>query len=139
MMCSELKNEIAKHPYVLIVEDDRALARLLCELFSIAGSRCFAIRSKTSAENFLRQVRPDLVVVDYQLKGGIGLESAQIASNQNVPVIVTSGHHNIFERVKKAGYFCLRKPFTPSEVLNLASMALGTDLRLPDHPPIQVH
>ena len=138
-MRSELKSGTVKQPYILIVEDDRALAQLLCEVFRIAGNRCFAIRSKTSAEQFLRQVRPDLVVVDYQLVGGVGLEAAQIASDNKVPVIVTSGHCNIFERVKKAGYFCLRKPFTPSEVLNLASVALGTDLSLPDHPPIQLH
>lgn len=138
MMRSKLKNEVVKEPYILIVEDDRALAKLLCEVFGIAGNRCFAIHSKTSAEQFLRQVRPDLVVVDYQLTGGVGLEAAQIASESNVPVIVTSGHCNIFERVKKAGYFWLRKPFTPSEVLNLASVALGADLSLPGHPPIRL-
>lgn len=73
-------------------------------------------------------MRPDLVVLDYQLIGGVGLEAAKIASEKNVPVIVTSGHRNIFERVKKAGYFYLMKPFTISELLDMASVALGTDL-----------
>jgi DNA-binding NtrC family response regulator len=136
---SELTPDKPRPPYVLIVEDDRALGELLFEVFRGAGNRCFVIRSKRSAEQFLRQVRPDLVVVDYQLIGGVGLEAAQIASAKNVPVIMTSGHRNIFERVKGAGYFCLRKPFTPSEVLSLASVALGTDLSLPGHPPIQLH
>jgi DNA-binding response OmpR family regulator len=135
----ELKEEKESPPYILIVEDDRALANLLCELFKITGSRCFAIRSKISAEQFLRQVRPDLAVIDYKLIGGVGLKAAQIASDMRVPVIVTSGHLNICDQVKEAGYFYLRKPFTPSEVLNLASMALGTDLSLPGHPPIQLH
>jgi len=134
-----MSSEEAKAHYILIIEDDRALAQLLCDVFRTAGNRCFAIRSKNTAEHFLQHVRPDLVVLDYQLIGGVGLEAAQIASEKNVPVIVTSGHRNIFERVKKAGYFWLRKPFTPSEVLNLASMALGSDLSLPGHPPIQLH
>jgi len=138
-MRSYKKNWLGKEPYIVIVEDDRDLAKLLCKVFGIAGNRCFAIRSKTSAEHFLRQVRPDLLVVDYQLIGGIGLEAAHIASESNVPVIVISGHFNVADRVRDAGYFWLRKPFTPAEVLNLASMALGADLTLPGHPPIRLH
>jgi DNA-binding response OmpR family regulator len=136
---SELENDKIKRPYIVIVEDDDALARLLCEVFTRGGNRCFSIRSKTSAEQFLRQVRPDLVVLDYQLVGGVGLEAAQIASDKNVPVIITSGHLDIFERVKKAGYFYLRKPFAPSDLLNLASVALGIDLASSDHRSIQLH
>jgi DNA-binding response OmpR family regulator len=130
-MRAELKNEAVKEPYVLIIEDDLALAQLLCDAFKSAGSRCFVIRSKTSAEQFLRQVRPDLVVVDYKLIGGVGLEAAQIASEKNVPVIVTSGHSNIFEQVKKAGYLYLMKPFRLSELLALASTLVGFDLTFP--------
>lgn len=136
---SEASKDPSKTPYIVIVEDDRDLARMLCEVFRYAGNRCFAIRSKASAEHFLRQVRPDLVIVDYQLKGGVGLDAAQIASEKNVPVIVTSGHREIFDRVKKAGFFYLKKPFLPSELLAVASMLLGTDLSLPDRPVLQIH
>jgi len=132
-------NRVEKRPaYILIVEDDRDLGKMLHDVFSIRGNRCFVIRSKTSAEQFLRKVRPDLVVLDYQLIGGVGLEAAQIASSRNVPVIVTSGHLNIFERVREAGYFYLRKPFKTSELLALASMLIGNDSNRPGNP-IQVH
>lgn len=135
----ELSSDWVKPPYVVIIEDYEPLSKLLCEVFERKGSRCFAIRSKTSAEQFLRQVRPDLVVLDYQLIGGIGLQAAQIAAEKKVPVIVTSGHRNIFERVKKAGYFYLMKPFAVSELLDLASVALGMDLGSLEHPSIQLH
>ena len=79
----ELKDEKVKCPYILIVEDDQALAKLLSEVLTIEGTRCFVIRSKNSAKRFLRQVRPDLVILDYQLIGGVGLEAAQIASHLN--------------------------------------------------------
>jgi CheY-like chemotaxis protein len=125
-------------PYVLIVEDDQALAKLLDELFRIVGLRCFTIRSKLSAEQFLRHVRPDLVVLDYHLIGGLGLKAAQIASNMKVPVIVTSGYLDICERVREAGYFYLGKPFAPSELLALTSNILGVDLSLPRNPPIDL-
>jgi two-component system phosphate regulon response regulator PhoB len=138
-MRSRLAHQEEKSLYILVVEDDQALGKLLHEAFRSRGNRCFVIRSKTSAEQFLRQVRPDLLVVDYQLIGGVGLEAAQIASEKNVPVIVTSGHRNIFERIKKAGYFYLVKPFSLSELLALASMLLGADLSVPSHPHIQLH
>lgn len=126
-------------PYIVIVEDYEPLSRALCEMFRQRGNRCFAIRSKTSAEQFLRQVRPDLVVLDYQLIGGVALEAAQIASENNVPVIITSGHHDISERIGKFGYPCLVKPFAPSELLRLASRALGRELGSPANPPAQIH
>lgn len=134
-----LKDDTAKVHYILIVEDDPGLAKLLLDLFRLSGNRCFVIHSKGSAERFLKQVRPDLVVIDYQLIGGIGLEAAKIARDRNVPVIITSGHLGIFDRVREAGYFYLRKPFTPSELLALASMLLGADLRLPGDPPTEIH
>ncbi len=134
-----VRNDRSKSPYIVIIEDYEPLSRALCEMFRQRGNRCFAIRSKASAEQFLRQVRPDLVVLDYQLIGGVGLEAAQIASEKNVPVIITSGHHNIFERVRKFGYPYLVKPFSPLELLGLASRALGRDWGSPGNPPIQIH
>jgi FixJ family two-component response regulator len=71
--------------------------------------------------------------------GGVGLEAAQIASKKRVPVIITSGHRHIFERVKKAGYFYLMKPFTISELLDMASAALGQELGSFEYPSIQIH
>jgi DNA-binding response OmpR family regulator len=84
-------------------------------------------------------VKPDLVVLDYQLIGGVGLEAAQIASKNRVPVIITSGHWHIFERVKKAGYFYLMKPFTIAELLDIVSVALEQELGAFEYPTIQLH
>ena len=137
--CCGLSSDKTKPPYVVIIEDYEPLSRLLCEVFRYKGTRCFSIRSKTSAEHFLRQVRPDLVVLDYQLIGGVGLEAAQIASEKNVPVIVTSGNRNIFERVHQAGYFYLMKPFTIAELLDMASTALGQKLGSFEYPSSQLH
>jgi DNA-binding NtrC family response regulator len=135
----ELSSDKTEPPYIVIIEDYEPLSRMLCEVFRRKGNRCFAIRSKTSAEQFLRRVRPDLVVLDYQLIGGVGLEAAQIASKKRVPVIITSGHRHIFERLRKAGYFYLPKPFAISQLLGLASAALGKDLGSFEYPSIQLH
>jgi DNA-binding response OmpR family regulator len=135
----EISGDKTKPPYIVIIEDYEPLSRLLCEVLRHKGNRCFAIRSKTSAEQFLRRVRPDLVVLDYRLIGGVGLGAAQIASQQKVPVIVTSGHRNVFERVRQAGYFYLMKPFTIAELLDMASVALGQELGSFEYPSIRIH
>lgn len=113
-----------KLSHVVIIEDDQTVADLLCRIFEVRGDRCVIIRSKINAVHYLRNVRPDLVLVDYQLIGGIGLQVARIALTRNVPVVVTSGHHNVIDRVHAAGLIFLRKPFTPDEVLDLASRLL---------------
>lgn len=138
-MRTELRVKEGRSPYVVVIEDDQALSRWMVEVFRIAGTRCFAIRSKTSAEHFLQQVRPDLVIVDYQLIGGVGLEAAKIAADNQVPVIITSGHLDIFEREQETGYFYLKKPFTPSELLAVASMLLGANLSFPENQSIRLH
>jgi two-component system phosphate regulon response regulator OmpR len=116
-----------KPVYVVIVEDDKIVADVLRDVFHIRGDRCFVIRSKIGAERFLQHIRPDLVVLDYQLIGGIGLQAARIASNLDVPVIVTSGYLAVSEKVRKAGFTFLPKPFTAEELLALASTLLGDD------------
>ena len=82
MVGSDLTGETVKIPYILVVEDNLSLGHLLYEIFRLSGSRCSIIRSKGSAERFLKQVRPNLVVLDYQLIGGIGLEAAKIARDR---------------------------------------------------------
>jgi DNA-binding NtrC family response regulator len=69
---SAVGNDNSKSSYIVIIEDYKLLSTALCEMFMWRGNRCFAIRSKTTTEQFRRQVRPDLVVLDYQLIGSVG-------------------------------------------------------------------
>lgn len=104
--------------YVLILEDD---AELLCEVLGEAGHRCFVLWTRATAERFLRRVRPDLVIVDYSLVGGSGLQAAQLAAAAKVPVIVTSGYHDVRERVEALGFIFLPKPFRVPALLTLGA------------------
>ena len=55
------------------------------------------------------------------------------------PFSSTSGHLDIFEREQETGYFYLKKPFTPSELLAVASMLLGANLSFPENQSIRLH
>jgi two-component system response regulator MtrA len=75
---------------------------------------------------FFRRVRPDLVVLDCLLVGGDGLELAQqMASEANVPVIVTSGDIGRAEQAMEAGLVCFQKPFRLSQLAAAVSRLLA--------------
>ena len=50
--------------YIVVVEDNKDVAEVVCYALRSEGHRCFVIRSKAGAERFFRRVRPDLVVLD---------------------------------------------------------------------------
>lgn len=134
MVASTARGDV-KPNHILIIEDDQTLADLLHEAFRIRGYHCFVIRSKASAEHFLRNVQPDLVVVDYQLIGGVGLQAARIAAKMKVPVIVISGYPDVFDEARKLGFAFLKKPFTGMELLAIASTLLEDDPSVSSNPP----
>jgi two-component system response regulator MtrA len=108
--------------YIVLVEDNRDVAEVVCDALRAEGHRCFVIRSKAGAERFLRRVRPDLVVLDCLLIGGDGLQLArQLALEAEVPVIVTSGDIEKAEQAAEAGFVCFQKPFRLSDLAEAAS------------------
>jgi DNA-binding response OmpR family regulator len=114
-------------PYVLILEDLDAIANLLRGELSALGYRCFSLRSKASAERFLKRVRPDLVIVDYGLLGGTGIKAAQMAAQSDVPVIVMSGYLDVRDEIELLGFYYVQKPFGLSEMLDLVSRLIARD------------
>ena len=112
--------------YIVLVEDNRDVAEVVCDSLRAEGHRCFVIRSKAGAERFLRRVRPDLVVLDCLLIGGDGLQLArQLALEAEVPVIVTSGDIEKAEQAAEAGFVCFQKPFRLSDLAKAASELLA--------------
>ena len=114
-------------PYILVLEDDRDIADVLKEALRTEGYRCFSLRSKAKAERFLRRVRPDLIIVDYALIGGSGMQAAQMAAAADVPVIVTSGHPTARAEAVGLGFTFLEKPFRIAELLPLAAKLVSRD------------
>ncbi len=111
-------------PYILVLEDYDDIAKLPRQELSAHGCRCFSLRSKASAERFLSRVRPDLVIVDYALLGGTGIEAAQMAARADVPVIVMSGHLTVQDEVECLGFSYVQKPFSFPDMLALVARLL---------------
>ena len=111
--------------YIVLLEDYKEVAEIMCDALRSEGHRCFVIRSRRVAEHFLSRVRPDLMVVDCLLIGGDGLELAgRLASTANVPVIIISGDEDRAAEAERAGFRCLRKPFRMAELVAAVSILL---------------
>ncbi len=87
--------------YVLIVEDDETVSRLLASLVSSMGFRAVQVSSAREAGEFLKKLTPDLILLDLRLPGQSG-DDWLIAFRRRVvstPVIVISGVEDINRRV----------------------------------------
>jgi CheY-like chemotaxis protein/curved DNA-binding protein CbpA len=118
---------------VLIVEDDRALARKLARVIEAAGYRPRMVHDGEAAMRELAKAAPDLVLLDLLLPKKDGrtiltiLKSAE--STSGIPVLVMSGifrgrdHAREFEQAGAAGF--LEKPFSSKELASRLQALLG--------------
>jgi DNA-binding response OmpR family regulator len=115
--------------YILIVEDDKDISDILCGMFGKEGHYCFAASSEKIVERLTQNFIPDLMITDFFLENGNGLEVARSAEAVNVPVIVISGDHTKGDEVREAGFFFLEKPFKLSEIRMAASVLLKAPMK----------
>ena len=116
---------------ILIVDDNPDIRAILNELIIEAGYETRVAANYNQALNEINKKLPDVAILDVKLdKGdndGIELLSHIKSKNNDVPVIVISGHANIEMAVKslKHGAFeFIEKPFDQSRLLNFVRRAV---------------
>jgi two-component system nitrogen regulation response regulator GlnG len=78
---------------VLIVEDDPAIRNMLVEALKLEGYRCTGAPDSAAALVDIRRARPDLIITDYHLPGGDGLELLRMLQSEgfsDIPALVIS-------------------------------------------------
>jgi FixJ family two-component response regulator len=119
---------------VFVVDDDREVSGVLCEVVKAAGLEAVA---HPSAESFLQSYRPDIpgcVILDMQLPGmtGIELQQSLAAKSPSIPVIMLTGHASVPMAVKaiKGGAFSfIEKPHCPRRLQSEVRAAIEFDAR----------
>ena len=115
-------------PRLLIVDDDPSMVSLLKTLLELDGFEVTPATNPDRVIESIRQVRPDLVVMDVFMSSRDGLDllrqvraSAELA---HTPVIMTSGM-DVSDRALEAGAdgFML-KPYSPPELIALIRQKL---------------
>jgi DNA-binding response OmpR family regulator len=116
---------------VLIIDDDKRLVAALAIRLRAAG---YAVLKATDGLEGLKLAadrRPDLVLMDVWMPGGVGILIAQRLKHiglAGIPVIFLTASKKkdlweIVEEVDPAGFF--EKPYDPKELLNSIDLALS--------------
>jgi two-component system phosphate regulon response regulator PhoB len=109
---------------ILVVEDEPAIQELIAVNLEHAGHQVLRAGNVPEAEALVREVLPDLVLLDWMLPGSPGLNFArQLRSDQrtkDIPIIMLTARAE--ERDKIAGLDggaddYVTKPFSPKELL----------------------
>jgi two-component system response regulator BaeR len=107
--------------HILIVEDEKKIANLLCDYLKEAG---FRTSTQDNGNRVISQVRkdsPDLILLDIMLPGKDGMELCrEIRQESNIPIIVITARVEEIDRLLGLelgadDYIC--KPFSPREVV----------------------
>lgn len=106
---------------VLIVEDDKALGLFLQKGLKLEGHQTTWVEDGELALEQLREIRPDLMVLDLGLPRRDGMEVLQELRtlSPRTAVIVLTGRNNVEERVRcfnLGADDCLLKPFSFHEL-----------------------
>lgn len=119
-----------EYTYILIVDDQAGLRRLLFEALSDEGHIVEMAENGVEAIKKVRSRIPLLILLDVRMPGMSGLETMgeikKIAPN--VPVILMTAyaeHEMAGEAYKRGALCCINKPFDLEEIRNLIKEILA--------------
>jgi len=118
---------------ILIVDDERDIRELISDILKDEG---FTTRLAANSEEAMTEMNkdaPSLMVLDIWLKDshmdGIDILKAVKRDNQDVPVIIISGHGNIeiaVAAIKQGAYDFIEKPFNIDQLMVVITRAMET-------------
>jgi len=115
---------------VLVVDDERAIRELVCELLSTAGYRATGVGTADAAVATLEKLTPQLVLTDLTMPGRSGVELLEELGRRvpGVPVLLLSGADGGGElraALDRGAAGFVAKPFTGAQLLEAVRAALA--------------
>lgn len=108
-------------PRILVVDDDAALAEMLTIVLKSEGFEPFVVGDGTQALTAVREVRPDLVLLDLMLPGMNGIDVCRVLrSDSNVPIVMLTAKTDTVDVVlglESGADDYMVKPFKPKELV----------------------
>lgn len=108
-------------PKVLIIDDDERLTSLLTKFLSDFGFRVTAAHIPSRGINLIRQLSPDLIILDIMLPEMDGFEVCKtIRKKSQIPIIMLTARGELTDRVvglELGSDDYLAKPFEPRELV----------------------
>lgn len=132
-------------PTVLIVEDELAIRDMLRMALEIAELRCLEADNILSGHAAIVDERPDLVLLDWMLPGGSGIELLRRLkrddSTKDIPVIMLTAkttEDNVIQGLDVGADDYITKPFAPRELIARIKALLRRTGTGPDGDRLQV-
>ena len=125
------KAHLVSNPVRVVVAEDEAIIRL--DLKEILEEDAYVVVGETGrgdqAIELVRELRPDLAILDIKMPGMDGLTAARhIATERLAAVLILTAfsQHDLVEQARDAGALAyLVKPFQKSDLIPAIEMALG--------------
>lgn len=107
---------------ILVVDDEESILKIVEYALSEAGYEVHVTQDGEWAEVMLRDLRPDLVILDVMLPGKSGLDIAKdLRATSNVPIIMLSARGDEVDRILGLEFGAddyVTKPFSPRELVS---------------------
>jgi DNA-binding response OmpR family regulator len=106
---------------ILIVEDDRTLARVIRDNLVAEGFGVHAVVDPAGALTYMRSTVPDLILLDLMLPGGDGFELCRVLRQRSkVPIVILSARGQKADKLRGLNLDAddyITKPFDLEELL----------------------
>jgi two-component system response regulator (stage 0 sporulation protein F) len=115
-------------PRVLVVDDERYVRGLLSELLGVWGCQADVAASGTEGLRLFEAKSYDLVLTDYVMPGGSGLELVENVRNKDADVgviMLTASGADLDGHGRRLGFKLLRKPLQIDRLEAAVKQALG--------------
>ena len=118
-------------PRITVVDDDLVTCELLCEVFSQEGFAVAFAQSGQAALDAVASIRPDVIVSDIRMKGGLdGLALLQRLRRDHpeIPVVLITAFGSIetaIRAVKDGAFDYISKPFDLAALVGTVRRALA--------------
>ena len=111
---------------VLVVDDETAICAVVADCFEEwPGTSVECENDGLAGVKRLQARKFDLALIDVELPGLSGLDVAEAAVNDDVPVIILSGHPDMFAKMALVDLPHLPKPFGMVELLRASQSAIA--------------
>ncbi len=108
---------------ILVVEDEPAIQELLALNITQAGHRALRALNVDIAQHLMREIVPDLIILDWMLPGVSGLEFARLLKadhqTKSIPIIMLTARGDEYDKVRGLEVGAddyITKPFSPREL-----------------------
>lgn len=130
---SEQGHEMPGQATILVVDDEKAMRDSCCQALALDGCRTETAEDGDSALQKIREVKPDLVLVDLKMPGMSGMELLEKIRDidPNIVPIVITGYANTewgADAIKRHASDFLPKPFTPDQLRTIVGKGLAQSI-----------